>query len=100
MTYKEQLRAVRRRLFALERFAIQHAPPGYRLERNIPIITLTEMIRDHGIATGYVERGTKDGLLKPVDGMLDAHEQEKFYLLCEGQPGWHVCSDCPHGVIP
>ncbi len=98
---KNQVKALKSRIYLLERFAKDHAPTNYRLARDIAPVSLADMIKSHGIADGgYVEGIVQTGLLKPVNGMLDAEGQEVFYRLCNGQWGWHACERCPHGVIP
>lgn len=97
---KNQVKALKIRISLLEQFAKKHAPAGYRLAKDIAPVSLTEMTGRHGIAEGYVEGTVQAGMLKPVGGMLDASSQETFYRLCQGQPGWRPCEQCPHGVIP
>ena len=97
---RNDLRVARRRILELERFAKQHAP-GYRLAREIAPISLEEMLQAHGgIARLHINNAIEIGLLKPVDGILDADGQEHFYQLGNGQQGWRTCPNCPHGVIP
>lgn len=87
-------------MFMLEKFALDHAPSGYRLAREIGTVALSDFIQMHGVARADVERAISAKALKPIDGMLDAHGQESFYLLFNNLPGWYSCSTCPHGVIP
>lgn len=96
----QQLVEAKLRIMELERFAVKHAPAGYRKKREIPEISLADMVRRHGIASQPVETTIVAKRLKPVDGCLDAEQQEAFWQLFNGQAGWHDCENCPHGVIP
>jgi len=102
---KNEIKAMKIRIRLLEYFARKYAPASYRFARDIPAISLEQMIEQHAWnipeLQHTVDRVLAAKYLKPdKDGTLDAHEQETFYTLVHGQPGWRDCPSCPHGVIP
>lgn len=97
---RNEIKALKSRIYRLERFAVKHAPSGYRLDREIAPVSIGDMVRGHGTAERPVTDAIQVGILKPIDGMLNASGQETFYQLFHQLPGWRDCSDCPHGVIP
>lgn len=101
---KNEIKAMKSRMRMLEYFARKYAPDSYRFARDIPNISLEQMIEQHAWNIPELQlsinRVIQAKYLKPKDGILDAYEQETFYTLIHGQPGWRDCKDCPHGVIP
>lgn len=97
---KKQLAEARARIYLLERFIREHAPAGYRAVQNIAPTRLGKMLDLHNVGGVPLEVVLQNGILKPVNGELDAEQQETFYTIFHKLPGWRSCPDCPHGIIP
>jgi hypothetical protein len=63
---RKELSAAKARVYLLEKFALEHAPRGYRLTKDITPVALSDFIGIHDVARADVERAISAKVLKPI----------------------------------